>query len=244
VTPDLGLIVVRLLVKTIDTSKIQGHASALLDLHLRLAEKNALLQKLVFDHPLVTHLSGKRSQHLSCAQDIAKITFDQDSRTPSLANIVHTLKDGRVKGQLGRNFSVWSEPDYRSYSDPAIIEALKRIELRESARRLEQFSQLLAELETLSKSIFSSPTFSAFRIVRDKITAHTEIKLVADKYLPIDLGTLSLKWGDINTCVSLLERPVELVGLVVRNSSFAWDSFHTQLEKNVASVWDNAKGAS
>ena len=240
--------------KTIDTSKIEGHASARLDLHQRLAEKNALLQKLVFDHPLVTHLSGKKSQHgvatlqhtlyLSCAQDIAKITFDKDSRTPSLANIAQTLKDGRIKGQLEKNFSVWSEPDYRSYNDPVIIEALERIELRESVRRLEQFEQLLAELETLSESIFSSPTFSAFSTVRDKITAHTEIKLVADKYLPIDLGTLSLKWGDINTCVTLLERPIELIGLVVRNSSFAWDSFHTQLEKNVASVWDNAKGAS
>lgn len=241
------------LVKTIDTSKIRGHASTLLDLHLRLAEKNALLQKLVFDHALVARLSGKRShqgvatlQHtlyLSCAQDIAKITFDRDSRSPSLAKILHTLKDETIRMQLQTNFSVWDEPANRDYSDPAIVEALKRIDLRESARRKDQFNQLLEELQDLSSHIFSLPSFSSFRTVRDKITAHTEIKLVADKYLPIDLGSLSLKWGDINSCVSLLERPIELVGLVVRNTSFAWDSFHTQLDNNVASVWDNAKNA-
>ena len=245
---------VSLLVNIFDVSKVQAHASELLDLHLRLAEKNALLQKLGFDHALVKRLSGTTSQHgvatlqhtlyLSCAQDIAKIVFDRANRAPSLSNILHTLKDGQVRKQLQTNFSVWSEPDYRSYKDPAIVEALKRIDLREAAERLEQFSQLLGELETLGMGILSSPTFSAFKTVRDKITAHTEIRLVADKYTPIDLGSLSLKWGDINTCVDQLERPVELVGLVVRNSSFAWDGFHSQLENNVASVWDNAKGAS
>jgi hypothetical protein len=241
-------------VNTVDVSKIQAHASALLDLHLRLAEKNALLQKLVFDQELSKHLSGKRSQHglatlqhtlyLSCAQDIAKIVFDRAHRTPSLSNILHTLKDEQIRKQLETNFSVWSEPDYRCYKDPAIVEALKRIVLREAEERLGQFSQLLGELEASGAGIFSSPTFSAFKTVRDKITAHTEIKLVADKYIPIALEPLSLKWGDINICVDQLERPIELVGLVVRNTSFAWDGFHSQLENNVASVWDNAKSAS
>lgn len=182
-----GRILVSLLMKIYDTSKVQGHASALLDLYLRLAEKNALLQKLVFDHSLVTKLSGKRSQHgvatlqhtlyLSCAQDIAKITFDRGRRAPSLGNIVRTLKDGKTKKQLERNFAVWEEPDYRSYSDPAIVEALKRIDLRVSEERIEQFMQLFKELKTLSTSIFACPTFKAFKTVRDKITAHTEIKL-------------------------------------------------------------------
>lgn len=93
--------------KVYDTSKIQGHSSALLDLYLRLAEKNALLQRLVFDHSVVNHLAGKRSQHgvatlqntlyLSCAQDIAKITFDRDGRAPSLGNIVRTLEVGKPR---------------------------------------------------------------------------------------------------------------------------------------------------
>lgn len=136
---------------------------------------------------------------------------------------------------------MWDEPDYRDYQDPEIIEALRRIDLRESAKRLDQFSQLLQEFKTLTSDVFTCPTFKALKTVRDKITAHTEIKLVADKYVPIDLGSLSLKWGDINTCVSRLERPLELVGLLVRNTSFGWESFHAQLEKNVASVWDNAQ---
>jgi len=237
-----------------DTSKIQGHASSLHDLYLRLAEKNALLQKLVFDHSVVTHLSGKRSGHgvatlqntlyLSCAQDIAKIAFDQGRHAPSLVNIIRTLEDERTKRQLQQNFAVWHQPDYREYDDdPVIVEALKRIDLRASNERLEQFSQLLTELNFLSARIFVCSTFKAFKTVRDKITAHTEIKLVADRYAPIHLGSLSLKWGDINACVSQLERPVELTGLVVRSCSFAWDSFRAQLEKNVASVWDNATKA-
>lgn len=253
-TPIRGLIVVSLLMKAYDVSKVQAHASALLDLHLRLSEKNALLQKLVFDKSVVAHLGGKRSHHgvatlqhtlcLSCAQDIAKIVFDRGRRTPSVANIMSTLKDGKTKKQLEHNFSVWEEPDYREYSDPAIVEALRRIDLRQSEHRRDQFSQLLKELKTLTNALLACPTFKAFKTVRDKFTAHTEIKLVADKYAPIDLGALSLKWGDVNTCVGRLERPVELIGLVVRNSSFAWDGFHKQLETNVASVWENAKGAS
>lgn len=210
------------------------------------------MYSLLSNKEAVTILAGKRSHHgvdvlqhalySGCAQDIAKIVFDKSKGdAPSILNVLRALKDGRIRRKLGENFSVWEVPDYRNCDDPDLVEAFRRISLREAEKRFAQFHQLLEELETSGGEILTDPIFNAFRTARDKSVAHTEIVLTVDKYNPWDIGSLSLKWGDINVCVQRMRRPIELIGLVVRNSSFAWDGFQAQLEKHVCSVWGNVQ---
>ncbi len=79
-----------------------------------------------------------------------------------------------------------------------------------------------------------------FRTIRDKLTAHTEIRFVADKYQPIDIGELGIQWGDLKTVMSEMQVCVELIGLIVRNAGFAWEMLDEQLTEASRGFWSDA----
>jgi hypothetical protein len=76
-----------------------------------------------------------------------------------------------------------------------------------------------------------------FRTVRDKISAHTEVRYVADKYQLVDIATLGIKWGDLRSTIARMQRIIELIGLIVRNAGFAWDSFEAQISDAASRFW-------
>jgi hypothetical protein len=88
------------------------------------------------------------------------------------------------------------------------------------------------------------PALGAFRTVRDKLTAHTEIRFVADKYQPVDIGALGVKWGDLKTCIVKMQHCVELIGFIVRNAGFAWDMLDRQLSEAAHGFWSSPEAAS
>lgn len=73
--------------------KLKAHTEQLLDLFLQLKENYAFLEPMLFDRDVVsTYGSGhkargfnaiKFSLFYACAQDLAKLAFDSDRRTPS-----------------------------------------------------------------------------------------------------------------------------------------------------------------
>ncbi|WP_370261143.1 hypothetical protein [Limnobacter sp.] len=76
-----------------------------------------------------------------------------------------------------------------------------------------------------------------FLTIRDKVTAHTKVQHVADKYQPVDISTLVVKWADLRLAIEEMQKLVEALGLMVRNSSFAWDMLDTQLSKAGNNFW-------
>ncbi|MGP6422106.1 AbiU2 domain-containing protein [Pseudomonas putida] len=227
--------------------KLEAHASHLLDAFIKLRQRYSILEPLLFDKTVVSTLgSGKRavgfsilkdSLFLSCAQDIAKLTLDDDTRTPSLKNIIRALADDALRLTLREQFAAWEIPQEDDETESEILEALRRIELREEAQRGAQFDDLYCEAIGLWSVLSDSSTIKSFRTIRDKVTAHTEVHLVVDKYRLVDIGTLGIKWGDMKATLEQMQRLVEIIGMLIRNAGFAWESFDEQLKRASMGLW-------
>lgn len=227
--------------------KLEAHAGHLLDAFIGLREKYAMLEPMLFD-PGTTRNRGSRDQargfqilrsslFLSCAQDIAKLTLDADKRTPSICNLVGALDESAVVAHLEHRYAIWVTPSVEEESDPEIAAALKRMEERERVERQEQFREHLAELRDRWIKLSTAPAMTGFLTVRDKVSAHTEVRFVAEKYQLVDIGTLGIKWRDLRESIESMQRLVELIGLTVRNAGFAWDSLDHQLSKASKGFW-------
>ena len=147
------------------------------------------------------------------------------------------IKRSRLK------FAIWKIPSIEEQTEPEIIEALHRIELREEAERREQFEKLYCEAMAIWAELSTSKKIKAFRIVRDKVSAHKEVRYVADKYQFVDIGTRGIKWGDLRSTIDRMKRLVELMGLLVRNAGFAWDMLDEQLSRASKGFWDISNAA-
>lgn len=227
--------------------KLQAHASHLLDAFISLQERYAMLHPMLFDQTVVTQYgSSSRAQgfqtlrhslFLSCAQDIAKLCLDNDDRTPSLRRLESALQQPEVRSELKEAFVIWVLPSIETEPDPEVREALRRMELREQAERREQFEEILARTQQAWKELEDDPALKAFHTIRDKVSAHTEVHLVADKYKFVDIGELGIKWGDLKRVIDSMQAIVEDIGLLIRNAGFAWDSLETQLSKASKGFW-------
>lgn len=206
-----------------------------------------MLEPMLFDHD--TNKSwGSRDQargfqilrnslFLSCAQDIAKLALDADMRTPSFRNLVSALDDSAVVAELEDRYAIWVIPSIEGETDPDIAAALRRMEERERVELRGQFREHMSELRDLWTELSATSAMSGFLTVRDKVSAHTEIRYVADKYQLVDIGTLGIKWRDLRLSIESMQRLVELIGLIVRNAGFAWDTLDNQLSIASKRFW-------
>lgn len=227
--------------------KIQAYASHLLDAFIMLRERYAMLHPMLFDQDVAKHFGSyersrgfktlRHSLFLTCAQDIAKLSFDNDKRTPSISNIFGALNDITLCNYLRESFSAWVTPLIENETDPEVTAALRMWEQQEAIDRYQQFDNYLSEAKKLWNEFSNNPSIRGLGTIRDKVSAHTEVRLVADKYQFVDISELGIKWGDIKTAIKMMQRLVELIGLIVRNASFAWDMLDEQLEGAAKGFW-------
>jgi hypothetical protein len=233
--------------------KLEAHASHLLDAFIRLRERYSLLDPMLFD-PEVPKSRGSGSQargfftlrhslFLSCAQDIAKLTLDSDKRTPSIKSLMATLEDAQLCKGFEERFAVWESPSVETETDPEIIEALKKMEVRQQAGRRAQFAEILSRLRGNWTALSQEAYLASFLTIRDKVAAHTEVQLIADKYQFVDIGALGVKWSDLRRAIDTMQSIVEDLGLVIRNAGFAWDMLDEQLTKASKAFWSAPKSA-
>jgi hypothetical protein len=227
--------------------KLEAHASYLLDAFIRLRQRYAILDPMLFNET-ATNLWGfgerangfnilKYSLFLSCVQDIANLSMDDDKRTPSLKKIIEALASETLRSELKTRFSEWIIPNIESETDPEIIEALKHMGKIEKSILQDQFDELYDEASMLWTQLATDGIMVGFLTIRHKITAHTEIHRVEDKYQLVDIKEIGIKWSDMKTAINKMQRLVALVGLLVRNSSFDWDLLDVQLSKSSAAFW-------
>lgn len=227
--------------------KLQAHTSHLLDAFLRLRERYSLLDPMLFDEQVPKQrgsgtqargfLTLRHSLFISCAQDIAKLSLDDDKRTPSIWNLMSALDDDVLYRSLREQYASWSAPVMEPDTDPEIIEALRQMDLREAAERQIQFDGILARTKTSWTELSTSAAMSGFLTIRDKVAAHTEVQYVADKYQFVDIGALGIKWSDMRKTVENMQGLVENLGLLIRNAGFAWEMLDEQLSKASRSFW-------
>jgi hypothetical protein len=227
--------------------RIQAHASHLLDAFILLRERYAMLHPMLFEQEVAKHFGSyersrgfrtlRHSLFLSCAQDIAKLTLDNDKRTPSIGNIVGALDDNTLCNSLRTSFSEWVIPSIENETDPEIAAAIRMWEQQEAIDRGQQFDNHLSKAKALWGELSSNSSIKGFVTIRDKVSAHTEVRLVADKYQFVDIGELGIKWSDIKAAIELMQQLVELIGLIVRNAGFAWDMLDEQLDQSAKGFW-------
>jgi len=228
--------------------KLEAHASHMLDIFIGLREKFALLEPMLFDERLVsTKGSGKshrgfrilrHSLFLACSQDIAKLCFDKDDRTPSIQKIVAALEDASLTAALADRFASYVSPSVEAETDPEILEALKAFEHRESIELRAQFSALHQELVEAWTILSTAVSTRGFHTIRDKVSAHTEVLYAVDKYQLVDISTLGILWRDVGLTIRSMQRLIEIIGLLVRGASFAWHSLDHSLESAAVNFWE------
>lgn len=213
--------------------KIVAHSSHLLTAFIQLRERYALLHPMLFvEHVPKQYGSWKQARgftilktslFLSCCQDIAKLITDHYDDTPSIKKILAKLGDASVRAQFRKRYcdgrSRFAEDD----CDPTLADVYKQMALEDEVKDGREFDETYDQAVRLWEEMESSPLLKGFRTIRDKVTAHTEIKLHNDEYKPVDIGTLGIKWGDLQRIIVDMQQLVELIGRLTRDAGFAWD---------------------
>jgi hypothetical protein len=227
--------------------KLEAYAAHLLDGFIFLRQRYAMLAPMLFSEAVVAKHGAKEkhagfnilknSLFLSCSQDIAKLAMDDDERTPSIRNIIGPLSNDALRAELQQRYAKWALSPIDE-KDIELVAAIKQLQLRDQAERVTHFGELYCELTKLWSALSTSKAMKSFQTIRDKLTAHTEIRYTADKYQPIDISNLGLKWSDMKVVMDQMQRSVELLGVLVRNAGFAWPMLDEQWASASKEFWN------
>ena len=168
-----------------DLGKLQAHAAHLLDGFLGLREKYAMLEPMLFNRAVVKARGAglrargfkilKNTLFLTCAQEIVKLSLDSHRCTPSIKNIVNALASSELRSKLREQYSVWYIDPPVGEADPQVLDALATRNRCEQAKRETQFDAHYQELVRAWETVSSSNATTAFKTIRDKVSAHTDV---------------------------------------------------------------------
>ncbi|MSM39510.1 MAG: hypothetical protein GJT30_07810 [Geobacter sp.] len=236
--------------------KLQSHTDHLLSCLLGLKEKFAFLRPMLFDEETVQQYGNgdrfrgfesiKYSLFYGCAQDLARMTLDTTERTPSIAGIIASLQaNPHLLRELRIMYSEWGYGvPVNDSGDEEIKAALEQLHEREKEKRRQKFDAMCNELNTAWEAFKAKPSTKAFRIIRDRLTAHLELRRGEDGvYRPIDIATLGLTWGDLGESIRDVDKMVELLNAIVRNAGFVMEEFDEKLDEAVKGFWKTSSPA-
>jgi len=225
--------------------KLISYSEHLLDAFLGLFQKTIVFLPMVENSQVQSQYTvGPKAEGFmvlrfalfsSCAQDVIKLTIDNDKRTPSVTNIMTILMDERIRHELRKRYSVWTLP--RESGSQINEEDLVNFERKEQSRLAGEFDQTFSDLKKAWDDFNAQPWITGLRILRDKNTAHLEIRKTEEGYKPVAIESLDLKWGDLGEAVRRLEELVLKVNLIARQAGFAIESAKTQFDRTSKEFW-------
>jgi hypothetical protein len=231
-------------------NKLVAHSSHLLTTFIQLRERYALLHPMLFDERVAKQYGSwkqargyailKASLFLSCCQDIAKLTTDNFDKTPSISKLMGALQDPIVRSQLRKKYCD-GRSVYAHEKDPELEEVYKLMALQDDERNRAEFDGKYAHAAKLWEEFVQSPVLKSFRHIRDKVTAHTELQLVDGEYVPVDISKLGIKWGNLQTTIATMQQLVEMLGQLIRDAGFAWQSLDEMLAKAGNDFWQDMR---
>ncbi len=212
-------------------AKLVGHTDHLLGCFLGLKQKYAFLLPMLTDEQIIQrHGSGMKIEGFltirhalfwGCVQDVVNLSLDEDERTPSITNIMEEVSRDEVRQSLRQALK-------------AAIKGWDADEQEQQSTVLdEKHKTLLSNWENFQKQ----PWLIGFKTVRDKLTAHLELKLVDNEYSLTDVSALGLTWGDLGKALDLLQPIVLDLNRIVRNAGFAIDDFELSLRDSSSAFW-------
>jgi len=225
--------------------KLVGHSEHLLDAFLGFSQKVALFLPMISDDRLfVRFMSGQRAEGFQvlryalfcdCAQDIVKLALDRDDRTPSVANLIDILSDKAVRSTLRQRYSAWRLP--RESGDEVMEQALTVYENQRQSKLASEFDTKFEALHAAWEDFQSQQWVTGFRILRDKHTAHLELRKTNSGYQLATLDSLHLQWGDLRDASARLEALVLVINALARQAGFAIEQAKDQFAQMAESFW-------
>jgi hypothetical protein len=227
--------------------KLSGHAHSLLDAFLGLRLNYALLRPLLGDpdSPVVLLPRGhfqlgvpalRATLFYACVLDVAKLSWDDDSRSPSLVNLISALRDPAflriLRDAHGNTVLTPREPGDADYE-----EALRRIDETRRESQIKHFDAVCDRVFEAWERFDSLPSKASFLTMRDKHVAHLEVRLQAGSYLPVDIGTLGMRRGDLGAAISGMEGLVRDITEVFRMSDFQMTAAGEMFDRGGESFW-------
>ena len=210
---------------------------------LSLKRSYFLLEPLLYSKVLVARINStakgegyfliNRALFWYHIQEIWKISCDTGKKTPSLPSQIETIEDPIIKSELKKQYSVWT-----SNTDKSMPEVFEEIEkMREEDRRTE-FEDIYEETLSEWRKLKYSKDYKNIQILRDKNTAHNEVRLIGKTYEFVGISKANLKFGDEWKFLKRLQKIIVNLDLLIRQSSFMWEDFDHKIKKSSLSFWD------
>ena len=228
--------------------KLVAHSSHLLTAFIQLRERYALLHPMLFDERVAKQYGSRKqargyailkaSLFLSCCQDVAKLTTDNFEKTPSISKLMGTVQDPIVRSQLRRRYCE-GRSMYAHEKDSELEAVYRQMALRDDELHGAEFDEKYAHAAKLWEEFVQSSVLKSFRHIRDKVTAHTELQFVDGEYVPVDISKLGIKWGNLQTTIATMQQLVEMLGQLIRDAGFAWQSLDEMLERASNDFWQD-----
>lgn len=180
---------------------------------LGLKEKYAFVRPMIFDKDILDKYSeGKRSRgyisiryalYYDAIQDLVKLAFDKTTKkTPSIINALNTLNHDALRNVLCENFAKREHP-VPSHDEKEVEEALIELEETAEAERREMFVSTYDSILERWDEVEQQHWVNGFKTVRDKLTAHLELRCIDGKYIITDVAELGLKWSDLGDAIKI-----------------------------------------
>lgn len=227
------------------TEKIVAHAAYLLNDFLQLRERYSLLHPMLFDGQVVSQygfskqtrgfLVLQRSLFLSCCQDIAKLTLDDYSYTPSMHRILTDIASPDLLAELRqRNCDAELSCD-RNETNPTLAAIYKSREPEQIVKYCAEFDCKYDKAMAAWADLKESKIIYDCLNIRNRITAHTQIH--RKTYKPLDIRQLGVTYSDIAPTIETMQALIEMIGGLVRGTSFAWERFNMNAAVAANDFW-------
>ena len=214
-----------------EIAKLEAEVEALFNLTIRAYERFIFLRPMLTNQELHDRISKEAKGigfrqlrnwlYWALVQELIKICFDNDPRSPSVATVTRKLKDVELRNELEQK-------------------CVKNNREMGEAEVQASFDRAYSDYLTRAGGMLSSHSVGSYKTIRDKLISHNELRQSlqsATGYDFFDVKDAKLKYGDERKLLETLQVLVDHLLFIVRNVDFSWDSFLDNEEQVARDFW-------
>ncbi len=229
--------------------KIRAYSKAMVSRLIVADRKIALLSPLVKNSDLIAKWDNSYGAHglelmritiyLDLVRELAAISFDRSSKSPSIFNILELLKSKPLLDSLKSDYCQPTPISWVTNVDP---DSRAFWEAKHKERELEEKSKKFFEHYRTAKAAFSElknkDIYTKMRNVRNKLVAHYEMRKVGSEPRLADPSDFDLKWGDVEIYFEEIKPIIVELVLLISNEAYALDLYREDHDKIAREFWE------
>lgn len=228
--------------------KIRAYSKAMIGRLIVADQKLAMLKPLIHEKELIKKWDNSYGAHgleslrmtlyFDLIRELAAISLDSDSRSPSIHNILQLLESKPLLEALKDEYC---EPLPINWINDIDEDSKKFWEEkhreREIAENLERFRGHHSKAKEEFKELRKSDLFKKIKDARNKIVAHYEMRAEGEAprlFSPTDIG---LKWSDAEEYLEIIKPIMTELVLLISNEGYALNIYREQHEEVATDFW-------